>query len=121
VTLKRPVTNEKLLQVIIKYIFSPRKFLILSYYHKKLETVKDEELRPQFLEEVSQFLSMVRGMLEPKQLYGEHLSGRSTFCGLKGLSGLNIFSQCLATWQMHTLQPSIREESQLSGTHGTMF
>ncbi|KAI9141202.1 guanylate-binding protein [Paraphysoderma sedebokerense] len=55
-TIKRPVTDEKLLQ--------------------KLEEITESELRPQFLEQVNDLMKMIFGMVQPKKLFGETLNGR---------------------------------------------
>ena len=56
-TLKRPVNDEKLLQ--------------------HLQEAKEEDFRPQFMEELHQFLEIVFTAAKPKKLYREPLNGAS--------------------------------------------
>ncbi|KAL7752867.1 hypothetical protein RI367_001870 [Sorochytrium milnesiophthora] len=60
-TLKRPVTDEKLLQ--------------------KLEDLTEADLRPQFLEQMTELIKLIFSTVTPKRLYGEMLNGRM-FCDL---------------------------------------
>ena len=55
-TLKRPVNDEKLLQ--------------------KLESIKEEEIRPEFQEQSKELLKLIYREVEPKRLFGEYLNGR---------------------------------------------